>query len=361
MQLEKKFAEAIAPGQSDKLISQVLHIQDAEEESVPQDLIVPLKMFKESDALGQILVLVGINHSKHSEETQARKIQKEKPRLSIPEKKKIHRCQMPQEKIEHFLEFLFSRDLLQDVAYGVNKRKFDSSEQRKVANAILTMKYSHTIAFYKEICQEINYSPMSDTSLWRVVRGINPSQRKALASLDDFTAAGMNGFRVLLGIAENWKYQDIAKSLHNGKRYLKSKYPAKCSEDSTFSSHSNAFLLSDTKDSDLSQPSQVIHDENCPDFVELISVINQVRDLVLESKDEDLLYDFNVAATYVKAYIKHQIRDVQQKLAKINVFELPGESTAFWLKDYYQKIRPANYQKEYLDKKGMTLHEDIFF
>ena len=76
---------------------------------------------------------------------------------------------MPQEKIEHFLEFLFSRGLLQDVAYGVNKIKFDSGEQQKVANAILTMKYCQLIAFYKEICQEINYSPMSDTSLWRVL------------------------------------------------------------------------------------------------------------------------------------------------------------------------------------------------
>ena len=150
---------------------------------------------------------------------------------------------MPQEKIEHFLEFLFSRGLLQDVAYGVNKIKFDSGEQQKVANAILTMKYCQLIAFYKEICQEINYSPMSDTSLWRVLpNGINPSQRKALAGLDDFRAAGMNGFQVLLGIAENWKYQDITKSLHKGKRYLKSNYPAKCSEDST------------TTDSDLSQP-----------------------------------------------------------------------------------------------------------
>ena len=84
---------------------------------------------------------------------------------------------------------------------------------------------------------------MSDTSLWRVLpNGINPSQRKALPGLDDFTAAGMNGFQVLLGIAENWKYQDITKSLHKGKRYLKSNYPAKCSEDST------------TTDSDLSQP-----------------------------------------------------------------------------------------------------------
>ena len=242
---------------------------------------------------------------------------------------------MPQEKIEHFLEFLFSRGLLQDVAYGINKIKFDSGEQQKVANAILTMTYSHTIVFYKEIYQEINYSPMSDTSLWRVLRGINPSQRKALASLDDFTAAEMNGFQVLLAIAEKWKYQDLAKSLHNGKRYLKSKYSAKCSEDSTFCSHSTAFAISDTTDSDLSQPSQVIHDEDCADFVELISVINQVRDLVLESKEEDLLYDFNVAAADVEAYIKHQIRDVQQKLAKINAFELPDERTAFWLKHYY--------------------------
>ena len=150
---------------------------------------------------------------------------------------------MPQEKMEHFLEFLLSRGLLQDVAYGVNKIKFDSGEQPKVANAILTMKYSHTIAFYKDICQEINYSAMSDTSLWRVLHRINPSQRKALAGLDDFTAAGMNGFQVLLGIAEKWKYQDIAKSLHKGKRYLKSNYPAKCSEDSTFCSHSTAFAL----------------------------------------------------------------------------------------------------------------------
>ena len=58
---------------------------------------------------------------------------------------------MPQEKIGHFLELLFSRGLLQNVAYGVNKIKFASSEQQKVANATLTMKYSHTIAFYKEI------------------------------------------------------------------------------------------------------------------------------------------------------------------------------------------------------------------
>ena len=97
MQLEKKFAEAIAPGLSDELISQVLHSkdEDVEDESVLQDLILPFKMLKESDALGQILVLAVINHSKYSKETLIRIFGCKKhqiDQLSIPEKKKIHRC-----------------------------------------------------------------------------------------------------------------------------------------------------------------------------------------------------------------------------------------------------------------------------
>ena len=56
---------------------------------------------------------------------QARKMKRENSGLSIPKKEKIIRNRLPQEKIEHFLEFLFSRGLLQDVAFGVNKIKFD--------------------------------------------------------------------------------------------------------------------------------------------------------------------------------------------------------------------------------------------
>ena len=98
--------------------------------------------------------------------------------------------------------------------------------------------------------------------------------------------------------------------------------------------------------------------------MELISAIDQVRNLVLEIKDEDLLYGFNVAAADVETYIKHQTCGMQQKLAKINAFELLDESTAFWLKDYCQKILPAKCRegkKEYFDKKGLTLHVDVFF
>ena len=123
-QLEKRFAEAIAPGQSEELISQVLHNEDGHEdniEPVPEELAVPVKIFKESDSLGQLLVLAVIDHGKYTKEflmkvfnckkhqiDQARKMQKENSGLSLPKKEKINRDRMPQEKIEHFLEFLFS-------------------------------------------------------------------------------------------------------------------------------------------------------------------------------------------------------------------------------------------------------------
>ena len=42
--------------------------------------------------------------------------------------------------------------MLQDVAYGITKIKYDSGEEQKVAHAILNTKFSHAIAFYIESC-----------------------------------------------------------------------------------------------------------------------------------------------------------------------------------------------------------------
>ena len=83
------------------------------------------------------------------------KLQAENSGLSFPQKQKQKRCFVSQEKVEYFLKFLFSSWLLLDVAYGVNKIKFDSGEKQKVANATLTMKYSHTISYHKQVCREI--------------------------------------------------------------------------------------------------------------------------------------------------------------------------------------------------------------
>ena len=79
------------------------------------------------------------------------------------------------------MDFLFSGNLMQDVAYGVNKITFNSGDEQKVVKSILTMKYDHTTAYYCQFCSDTTFKPFSESTLWRILRGINPSQRKSLA------------------------------------------------------------------------------------------------------------------------------------------------------------------------------------
>ena len=264
--LEKTFAEAVAPGQSEELMNNVLSNDQSGtcNEITPNDLKVHLKMYNETDSLGKLVVLSMVDHSKYTKSDimnlfncskyqvdQARKHQAQ-PTFTLPSKEKNVRCRSPQEKIEHFLEFLFSSGLLQDVAYGINNIRFETGEKIKVSNAILTMRYSHTINHYKQICKEASYTPLSDSSLWRILNGIKPSQRKALAGLDDVTAAAMNGFSTLSKVADavHCKSQ---QGLEMGKWYLKSAYPASCTDQLTVKSHSTLFALSDPSDPDLTE------------------------------------------------------------------------------------------------------------
>ena len=54
---------------------------------------------------------------------------------------------MNTEKMDHFIEFHFSSDLKQDIAYGLTKIKFHSGTEQTLPHAVLTAKYSHTIHF----------------------------------------------------------------------------------------------------------------------------------------------------------------------------------------------------------------------
>ena len=68
-------------------------------------------------------------------------------------------------KCEHFLDFIFSSGLLQEVAYGVHKIIFDNRNKKTVLKAILTTRYSHAIGFYIQNCEKTCYEPLSESTL----------------------------------------------------------------------------------------------------------------------------------------------------------------------------------------------------
>ena len=62
--------------------------------------------------------------------------------------------------------------------------------------------------------------------------------------------------------------------------------------------------------------------------------------------------------------MKYQVRDAQQKKAKSDVFNDLDKSSAFWLRDFAQKVLPVKFregQREYFGKRGISLHVDVFF
>ena len=61
----------------------------------------------------------------------------------------------------------------------------------------------------------------------------------------------------------------------------------------------------------LNQWSQAANDGNCIVCADLISALNQVWEMILESKEEDLLYDINVAVEHVEVNMNRKIWGAQ--------------------------------------------------
>ena len=63
--------------------------------------------------------------------------------------------------------------------------------------AIVTCKYNQLIEFYQSFCKESDYQPLSESTLWKILHTIKPSQQNLLVGLDDIVADAMNGFKIL--------------------------------------------------------------------------------------------------------------------------------------------------------------------
>lgn len=164
--------------------------------------------------------------------------------LVIPVRKKYRCLKFDINKYEHFL---FCKNLLQDVAYGVTNIKFDNGDKERVTPIILITKYSRAIAFYIETCGNTQFQPLSESSLFRILKGIKLSQWKSLSGLDDITASGMSGFEKLKSVAVSFNNHNTSEMLEIGKWYLKTRFQLNCKMKSQTATHSIAHALSDPK------------------------------------------------------------------------------------------------------------------
>ena len=137
------------------------------------------------------------------------------------------------EKLDHFLTFITSTHIVQDLPFGVKSLKLSSNTVIKVPNVIRSIIPDHIVKQYQSYCRESGFTPMSRSTLCRILNVCSATVRKSLQGIDYVAAEGAKAFDNLEEVVE--KLGDIHgksltwakgqnEKLKNAKRYLKTDY-----------------------------------------------------------------------------------------------------------------------------------------
>ena len=137
------------------------------------------------------------------------------------------------EKLDHFLTFITSTHVMQDLPFGEKTLKLSSNAELRVPNVIRSSIPEHIVQQYQSYCHEVNFDPMSRSTLCRVLNVCSASARKSLHGLDYFSADGAKAFDDIQAIIEklgdahgkglSWE-KELINKLKLAKRYLKGDY-----------------------------------------------------------------------------------------------------------------------------------------
>lgn len=100
------------------------------------------------------------------------------------------------EKARHFIDFLLSTGMLQEVAYGTTKLKFESGDKLTISNTILNGIREHAVKEYIIHCKEISYPSLGRSTLLNILLKMKPHIRRKLAGIDNFVVEGTESFEV---------------------------------------------------------------------------------------------------------------------------------------------------------------------
>ncbi|CAB4026632.1 Hypothetical predicted protein, partial [Paramuricea clavata] len=98
------------------------------------------------------------------------------------------RLRICQQQLDHFLSFITSPHLVQDLPFGEKELKMSSGKTIKVPNIIRTMIPQRIVNQYSQYCKENNFQSFSKSTMLRVLDECSATHRKSLQGLDNFAA-----------------------------------------------------------------------------------------------------------------------------------------------------------------------------
>ena len=137
-----------------------------------------------------------------------------------------------QTQVDHFLDFITSPHVIQDLPFGQRSIKLSTNEVVIVPNVVRMMIPESIVKQYLAYAEESNFDPLSRRTLLNILSVCSASARKSLQGLDYVSSNGAQAFDDLCGVAQrlgddfmgmSWA-REQKEHLKNTKRYLKSDF-----------------------------------------------------------------------------------------------------------------------------------------
>jgi hypothetical protein len=107
---------------------------------------------------------------------------------------KSTRVYVQPEKVDHFVTFITSSHVKQDLPFGEKTLKLSTHREIKIPNVVRNLIPELCIRQYEKYCKEVNFQPMSHSTLRRVLNVCSASVRTSLQGLDYISAMGGQAF-----------------------------------------------------------------------------------------------------------------------------------------------------------------------
>lgn len=146
--------------------------------------------------------------------------------------RRIYRVRIDETRLDHFLTFITSPHVVQDLPFGQRYLKLSNGHVLETPNVIRSMIPSRICDQYRQYCEETQVKPFSTSTMRRLLDVCAATTRKSLQGLDYLSADGAKAFDDLsevvsklenMGRNSDWVHQ-CEKSLKEAKQYIKTDY-----------------------------------------------------------------------------------------------------------------------------------------
>lgn len=138
------------------------------------------------------------------------------------------RLQIDEVQLDHFLHFITSPHIVQDLPFGQKCLHLSNGKVLEVPSVIRTLIPQRIASQYEQYCKEVGFIPFSQRTMLRILSACSATVRKSLQGLDYFSANGASAFDELNTLLNQYSYLTTVESLErwqgtlkNAKLYLK--------------------------------------------------------------------------------------------------------------------------------------------